>query len=388
MCTCVYQHPFYNANTFLTGEFALRSLLWIALTGATLIASSLSPMDLNHAGTVLAQGEGPNLLQDGDFEWGTPWEFQDDRMEIQVAPGWRAWWLNNPPAYVRRPYNCAGGSDNGCYWAVPEFRDVQRAAHAYRVHGGYQAQKYFTYGRMHQAGLMQQVGNIQPGSRLRFSVYMQAWMCYKYEDCDHGKVSDQPAEMHLRVGIDPTGGDNPFSPDIIWSPERAAWDTWVLFQVEAVAKNSTVTVFTHSRVDWDWARANNDVYVDDASLVVIGQAPTPVPTRPKIAATQPAVTQRPKSTSTPTRTSTPTPTFTPTATNTPLPTETPVRRVVTLPPDDTATPIPPNLASRLAGSGNDSSDGWIGIAFLVVAFLLGSVLAGVVLSQRRNPGSG
>jgi LysM repeat protein len=30
-----------------------------------------------------------------------------------------------------------------------------------------------------------------------------------------------------------------------------------------------VTVFTHSRPDWDWARKNNDVYLDDASLVVV-----------------------------------------------------------------------------------------------------------------------
>jgi len=31
-----------------------------------------------------------------------------------------------------------------------------------------------------------------------------------------------------------------------------------------------VTVFTHSRPDWTYARPNNDVYLDDASLVVVG----------------------------------------------------------------------------------------------------------------------
>jgi LysM repeat protein len=75
--------------------------------------------------------------------------------------------------------------------------------------------------------------------------------------------------MHLRVGIDPYGGTNPFSSDIVWSPEQDAFDRWVEFSVQAKALGDTVTVFTHSRPDWDWARQNNDVYLDDASLVVV-----------------------------------------------------------------------------------------------------------------------
>jgi hypothetical protein len=356
------------------------------LVCAAILSQTLLPVGSHTVAAVLAQGEGPNLLQDGDFEWSAPWEYQDGRGEIQAAPGWRAWWLNRPPEFIRRPYNCAGGSDNGCYWAEPEFRDVQRAAYEYRVHGGYQAQKYFTYGRMHWAGLMQKVGNVQPGSKLRFSVYMQAWMCFRFEDCQRGKVSDQPSDMHLKVGIDPTGGDNPFSPDIVWSSEQAAWDTWVLFQVEAVAKNSAVTVFTHSRADWDWARANNDVYVDDASLVVIGPAPSPEPTKAPVQPVRSPAVQRPRSTSTPTATRTPTSTPTPTATatETPLPTETPVRRVATLPPEDTATPSPPNVTSGLLSANGDSPGGYAGLAFLAVAVFLGAVLAGIIIRQRRS----
>jgi hypothetical protein len=32
-----------------------------------------------------------------------------------------------------------------------------------------------------------------------------------------------------------------------------------------------VTVFTHSRAEWDWPRVNNDVYLDDASLTVVSE---------------------------------------------------------------------------------------------------------------------
>ncbi|MBN1889916.1 MAG: LysM peptidoglycan-binding domain-containing protein [Thermoflexales bacterium] len=225
---------------------------------------------------------GPNLLVDGDFEAPPTWPMQDGIGEIQVAPGWRAWYLDLPPSYVAPPGSCytsnGGQKDNGCFWMRPEFRDTIRQSHANRIHSGERAQKYFSYGRMHEAGLLQQVNNVPVGVKLRFSIHIQAWMCSDIGACKHGLLSDHPSDMHLRVGIDPTGGTNPFSPNIVWSYEVPAWDTWVRFQVEAVAQSSTVTVFTHSRPEWDWARMNNDVYLDDAELVTVGPIPTPEPT--------------------------------------------------------------------------------------------------------------
>jgi len=218
-----------------------------------------------------AQGGGQNLLVDGDFEAPPTWPQQDGIGEVQVAPGWRAWFLDKAPAYVQVPANC-NDSKMGyhCYWMRPEFRDNVAASFANRVHSGVRSQKYFSAGRMHEAGLYQQVGGIKPGSLLHFAIYIQAWMCYDIDKCGkYGVHSDNPANMHLRVGIDPTGGTDPFSPNIVWSPEQDAFDRWVEFSVEAKAAGDTVTVFTHSRADWDWARNNNDVYLDDASLVVV-----------------------------------------------------------------------------------------------------------------------
>ncbi len=354
--------------------------LVFAILWAVVLMLSLAMQPVSSFATPPAQEPGPNLLENGDFEWSAPWQGQADQSGIGVAPRWRAWWVPNPPVSVKRPFNCGDGKDYGCYWAVPEFSDVQRIAFAYRVHGGLQAQKYFTYGRMHWAGLMQKVINIQPDTRLRFSVYMEAWMCFEWLDCDYGKVSDKPSDMHLKIGIDPSGGEDPFSPNIVWSPEQPAWDRWVQFQVEAVARGNTVTVFTHSRADWDWARKNNDVYVDDASLVVLGSAPTVRPTQPA-AATLPAKSQSRATPSpavpTATRTPAPTLTLTPTPTETSTPTETPVRRVATLPPDDTATPSP----ARLLGN---SPGGLAGVILLGIAVFLSALLVGIVIGQRRG----
>jgi hypothetical protein len=219
-----------------------------------------------------AQGDGQNLLVDGGFEAPPTWPMQDGIGEVQVAPGWRAWYLDKPPAYVQRPVNCndSPGYAYNCYWMRPEFRDNVAASFANRVHSGFRSQKYFSFGRMHEAGLYQQVGGIKPGTTLRFSIWIQAWQCFDINNCGKDGIrSDFPADMHLRVGIDPYGGTNPFSPNIVWSSEQEAFDRWVEFSVEAKALGDTVTVFTHSRPDWTWARMDNDVYLDDASLVAV-----------------------------------------------------------------------------------------------------------------------
>jgi LysM domain len=225
-------------------------------------------------------GPNPNLLVDGDFEVPAPWPWQDGIGEVQVAPGWRAWYLDKAPDYVKAPSNCFDSKAGyGCYWMRPEFRDNVAASFENRVHGGVRSQKYFSFGRMHEAGLYQRVGGIKPGSTVRFSIYIQAWQCYEIDKCGrNGTHSDQPADMHLRVGIDPYGGDNPFSGNVVWAPEMEAFDRWVEFAVQAQAKADTVTVFTHSRPEWGWARVENDVYLDDASLVVV--QPTSAVARP------------------------------------------------------------------------------------------------------------
>jgi len=239
-------------------------------------------------------------LINGDFEGGgTAWPLQDGIGEVQVPPGWRAYYLDKPPSYVTVPAFCydektGKRSDDGCFWARPEFRDVSKASQPNRVHGGQRAQKYFSYGRMHEAGLMQHVTGVISGTQYHFAVYMEAWMCINYnESCKGGYLSDKPTTMHLRVGIDPTGGTNPFSPNIVWSREVDSFDFWTQYSVDAVAQGDAITVFTHSRAEWtDDPRQNNDVYVDDASLTVVGPPPTlPAPGGDASAAAAPAPAQ-------------------------------------------------------------------------------------------------
>lgn len=199
--------------------------------------------------------------------------------EVQVAEGWTAWWRQIPPDYVRLPENCLEKRrvDYGCYWARPEFSASARTGAAYRIYGGDNSQKYFTFGRMHEAGLYQRVTGVVPGARLRFSVYLSAWMCASFAECRQGLLSDQPTTMHLRVGIDPTGGTDPFGPNVVWSAEADSFDRWTQYHVEAIARGEAVTVFTHSRPEWTLPRMANDIYVDEASLKMV-EAPQPTTT--------------------------------------------------------------------------------------------------------------
>jgi LysM repeat protein len=264
----------------------------VMLVCAALIALTLTPLAAH------AQIPGQNLLTDGDFEALT-WRAQDGIGELVIAPGWRAWYVDigQIRPYVKQPSNC-DTSDPACYWMRPEFNSADFAAFPNRVRNGFKAQKYFSYGRMHEGGLYQRAVGVQPGMTLRFSIFMQAWQCSKPEACgQNGSRSDAPAEMHLRVGIDPYGGSDPFSANVVWSPEKPAFDHWVQFSVQAQAKSGIVTVFTHSRAEWDWPRVNNDVYLDDASLTVVDEG-TALP-----GATQPTGT--PESTLTPAHTPTP-----------------------------------------------------------------------------------
>lgn len=197
----------------------------------------------------------------------------------QVPDGWAAWWrvpndnqkdpnyFNTFPAYCHAerattPSDCVP-------WHNPEFRDTkggpQETGPSRRMEGE-NSQKYFTFYTIHDAGLYQIVGGIKPGDRLRFSAYMMAWSS---TDNDPYKSAGQQS-MGMKVGIDPFGGNNPWSPNIVWSPVMESWDVFSQFTVEAVAKNSIVSVWTRSQPVY--SIEHNDVYVDATSLNVVAPA--------------------------------------------------------------------------------------------------------------------
>ncbi len=217
--------------------------------------------------------DGPNLLTNPGFE--NPYAKQCCHTEpqylpntpideVQVAAGWRGWWRE--PRYPDYPPTCGGCTS----WHRPEYREA--APFSNRIHSGANAQKYFTFYSVHQGGLYQQVSGITPGSRLRFSVYLHGWSTTGNSLTSTVKDND----LDMKIGVDPSGGTDPFSTQIVWSTPFNTYDVWALYSIEAVAQNSVATVFTHSRPRW--GLEHNDIYVDDASLVVVDGSSAPTAT--------------------------------------------------------------------------------------------------------------
>jgi LysM repeat protein len=199
-----------------------------------------------------------------------------------VPSGWSAWWrqpnnnFDDPYYFITWPAYCPERKSTPADCIAhhnPEYRDTlggpQDTGPSRKVAGD-NSQKYFTFYSIHEAGLYQVIGGVKPGDRLRFSVYMEGWSTGT-NDPYH---SDLNQHMNFQVGIDPTGGNNPWSSNIVWTAPAESFDKFTQFSVEAVARNNVVSVWTKSLPEL--ALQHVDVYVDEASLNVVQSArPTP-----------------------------------------------------------------------------------------------------------------
>jgi hypothetical protein len=159
-----------------------------------------------------------------------------------------------------------------------------------------------------------------------------------------------------RVGIDPTGGTDPTSPNVVWSQ-----DLWRSFegceykicpelQVSAAAQNSTITVFVRIEDTWKDRRGDfsfvpdqffqmeEQFWLDDVGLIPLGDVPSPTPEPPTPTPVPP--------TSTPVL---PTPTPVPPTETAAPPTEsgTPIAQVSASPTPEATTPVPTDTATPL-----------------------------------------
>lgn len=79
-----------------------------------------------------------------------------------------------------------------------------------------------------------QVVQAEPGARYRLTGRV-----YTRTEGD-GK---RPLDNNCRLGIDPTGGQDPDSPDVVWTDPTESEQAWTLISVETIAKAGRITVF-------------------------------------------------------------------------------------------------------------------------------------------------
>ena len=199
---------------------------------------------------VLGQAQEENLLTNPGFE--------DGFVGSDVASGWESWVSGdaNAPGFQESPdyLQASNASDNGL---IPQIRS------------GSDAQAMFSFFATHDAGIYQQVSGVTKGSELRFSIYGHVFS-NNLADVDQ---SANPGGVTIRVGIDPTGGTDPFSDDIVYTEPFITYDTYIQYNVIATADNDTVTVFVRSTITEPVQ--NTIVSLDDAVLNVTPESSVP-----------------------------------------------------------------------------------------------------------------
>ena len=163
----------------------------------------------------------------------------------KMADGWSPWWIKSRPTDVNPEYKAAESI----------FTDPVRVRP-----DGEKAQQYFSFQSTHEAGIYQEV-NVQSGTNYCFSIWGHSWSANDDEDAYSGP---EHGWLDQKIGIDPTGGKDPLSAEIVWGPPRVQYDEYGSFTIGATALADQVTVFTYSRPIW--SAKHNDVYWDDAEL--------------------------------------------------------------------------------------------------------------------------
>ncbi len=360
-------------SAILAGVTKLRTLVargllaWFVLT--LLPSLLLASVSLDSALVLPARASGPgghgckegNLVPNCNMDNFVP------VAQGQAPSGWTPYVLRGSLAMDPSP---------DTYWGAPSVR-------------------MWSDGDTFTAGLYTQVGGLTPGATY-------------YASMGWGGPTPPEDSWGRRLGIDPTGGTDPNSPNIVWGPmQRGPGKVlndsnpgYPNIDVSAVARGATATVFIW--VDHNYSTGANEIFIDAVGLyqsaapvvAVATATPPPAPTappataapaKPKATATKrpPTATTVPSRTPTPADTATAAPTDTPSPTNTPTVTPTATETLTpsvtpssTLPARPRATVAP--AATQVASVTEAPAQGLLfgGIAALAAAGLLGVVMLG------------
>ncbi|NLE44734.1 MAG: LysM peptidoglycan-binding domain-containing protein [Chloroflexi bacterium] len=253
----------------------LASIMLVTILSG--LASSLSLAE--PPARELTQG-GPNLLQNPGFEG------------LTCAPGSQPGWCNDNwthETHVGRIHENIFTPQGWVTWwreddkhGQPEVKTIPAVApfigEINRIRSGNYALLLFTFYRLQDMGVYQVVKGLEPGSTVQFSAHAHGWSCDS--DSPMGRSCGDPWNQRFRVGIEPNGVADPFSPNIIWSPEQLAPDNYTFIGpvTAQVGESGTIVVYLRSQTKWAYKYA--DAYWDDASLTVIEAGTPPTPTEP------------------------------------------------------------------------------------------------------------
>ena len=226
-----------------------------------------------------------NILKNPSFELGTsghlcrvytPTEYYEtERGEVAPPTDWNVWYYHAPGS-GQVPHD----PDNIVGYAEPETRPNN-----YRKATGSYSYMLFTFYRIHRGGLYQQV-RVNPGDTLTLNGLAHAWS--SSDDIPQTSdgvgagpyfalsgtpgLTDAQRNFTFKIGIDPTGGTNPFGDTVVWGNGAHIYNVFAQVPpVSVIATSNTATIFT--REDVLYPLCHCDGYWDD--IVLTTTAPEP-----------------------------------------------------------------------------------------------------------------
>lgn len=172
---------------------------------------------------------------------GRIWNSQPEK----IADGWQ-------PFYIAA--NTYKGDSNApkLHWLSSQQFAAAFGGYDYHIEGNRAQNLWSSY--KFDAGVYQQI-SVAASKAYGFDIAMTTyWRGPGYADSN--------GIMVKQVGIDPTGGTDPTSPNIIWSDPDSNDKAWVYMDIGATALNTTITVFAKVQ-----APENNSVNHTDLDMV-------------------------------------------------------------------------------------------------------------------------
>ena len=197
------------------------------------------------AANLLTNGGFNNPFYNTDREWSGQFE--------KVASGWN---------YFYVPANTYRSSDNApkLHWMSSAQFGSTFGGLDYHIEGDAAQVLWSSY--EFDAGVYQQVSGLTPGDAYKFFIKMTTyWRGPGYPDTN--------GVMVKKVGIDPYGGTDPTSQNIIWSNPNDNDKSWDGLEVVATAETGTMTVFAKVYAPENNSYNHTDldmVYFEDSSL--------------------------------------------------------------------------------------------------------------------------
>ncbi len=228
---------------------------------ATVTPNSSGPL----AGTPIPSGctasaAAPNLLQNPGFEGGFSRPQYDD---VEVPQNWIVFWKPEGTPVTYDPQNTDGFRRPGSrlITAAPPYDSPLR------VLAGNQALLIYGGNRVFDAGVLQQVA-VTPGDTLCLAGSAHAWSQHQSDDRTRSRLvtEDDRANVTFQLGIDPSGGGDPFAGSVVWGAPANLYDSYQAIPgVQARAQGGTITVFVRGITRWRFD--HNDLFFDEIRLV-------------------------------------------------------------------------------------------------------------------------